>query len=307
MKVENNMYDTIIIGSGPSGLTAALNLRRNDKKVLILEKETIGGQIATSPRVENIPGTVSISGIDFIDKLFDQVTNLGAEFELDEAKKIEKVNNYFKVICNYKTYETKSIVIASGVTHRLMGIPNEEKLVGKGISYCAVCDGAFYKDKDVCLIGDANTALQYAIALSSTCNKIYLNTLFDKFFGDKILIDRVLSKPNIIIEHNLSLTEIIGDNYLEKLVFKNTKTNETKEFKVDGCFIAIGQEPHNEIFKDYVDLERGFIIVDENMKTKTDGIYAVGDCRKKKIRQLVTAFNDASIASFNVVQYLDSL
>ena len=301
------MYDTIVIGAGPSGLTAALNLKRSGKTVLILEKESLGGQIAISPKVENIPGTVSISGADFIDKLFDQVTNLGAEFEIDEVKSLKKENNIFTVTCEYNSYEAKSVIIACGVKHRTMGLPNEENLVGKGISYCAVCDGAFYKDQDVCLIGDANTALQYALVLSSYCHKLYLNTLFDKFFGDNILVERVKQKENIIIEHNLSLTKINGENSLESLEFENTKTKEHKTFNVSGCFIAIGQIPDNEKFKEYVDLEKGFILVNEDMETKTKGLYAVGDCRKKKIRQLVTAFNDASIAAYFAAQYIESL
>ncbi len=301
------MYDAIVIGAGPSGLTAALNLKRSGKTVLILEKESLGGQIAISPKVENIPGTVSISGADFIDKLFDQVTNLGAEFEIDEVKSLNKENNIFTVTCEYNTYEAKSVIIACGVKHRTMGLPNEENLVGKGISYCAVCDGAFYKDQDVCLIGDANTALQYALVLSSYCHKLYLNTLFDKFFGDNILVERVKQKENIIIEHNLSLKKINGENSLESLEFENTKTKEIKTFNVTGCFIAIGQIPDNEKFKDFVDLEKGFILVNEDMETKTKGLYAIGDCRKKKIRQLVTAFNDASIAAYFAAQYIESL
>ena len=186
------MLDTIIIGAGPSGLSCALNLRRDNKEVLLIEKEGIGGQIAKSPKVENIPGTKSISGLEFVDNLTAQVMDLGANFEFDEVISITKENNIFKVNTKYNSFESKTVIIATGAKHRKMNLPNEDELIGKGISYCAVCDGAFYKDQDVVLIGDANTALQYSLVLSSYCKHVYLNTLFDKFFGDKILVSRVL-------------------------------------------------------------------------------------------------------------------
>ncbi len=300
------MFDTIIIGGGPSGLSAALNLRRDNKTVLIIEKEGIGGQIAKSPKVENIPGTKSISGLEFVDNLTSQVMDLGAEFEFDEVLEVKKINTYFEVKTTYNSFQSKTIIIATGAKHRKMNLPHEDELIGKGISYCAVCDGAFYKDQDVVLIGDANTALQYALVLASYCKHVYLNTLFDKFFGDKILIDRVLTKENIIVEHNLNLIKINGTNELESLVFENTKTKEIKEFKTNGCFIAIGQIPQNEIFKDLVDLNKGFIVTNEKMETKTEGVYAIGDCRDKLLRQLTTSFNDGSIASYFVSHYIDT-
>ena len=302
-------YDIAIIGAGPSGMTAALYSLRAGKSVLLLEKETIGGQISSSPLLENYPSINKISGLEFSNNLFQQIIDLGVAFELDEVIDIEKDNDEFNIKCQFSCYKSKSIILATGVKHRHINVENEEKLIGHGVSYCAVCDGAFYKNEDVCIIGDANTALQYAILLSNYCNKVYLNTLFDRFFGDNILIERVKERNNIIIEHNLSLTKFKENNgELQGLVFKNTKTNELKEFAVKGCFIAIGQIPDNEKFSNLVALNNdGFIITNEKMETLTPGVYACGDCKEKQVRQVVTAINDGAIASIYACQYLDSL
>ncbi len=302
------MFDTIIIGAGPAGMSAALYLLRENKKVLLLEKETIGGQIAESPRLENYPSIKEISGLDFSNNLFDQITSLGVEFDLDEVASVQKLEEkHFLVKTKYSEYEGKSIIIATGCKHRKLGLENEDKLIGHGISYCAVCDGAFYKEKDVILIGDANTALQYAISLSSTCNKVTIATLFDKFFADKILIDKLKELKNITIFHNLSSKKLIGENELQAIEFVNTKTNEIVTIPADGAFIAIGQVPDNEKFANLVDLENGFILVDENKQTKTKGVFAVGDCIKKKIRQVITATSDGAIAALTSARYIDNL
>lgn len=299
--------DTIVIGGGPAGLTAALYLLRAGKSVLILEKENFGGQIAESPRLENFPSIKRISGLDFSSQLFDQVTALGAAFELEEAQKVEVVPGGFKVHTNYGDHESRSVIIATGVTHRKLGNPREEELTGHGVSYCAVCDGAFYKGEDVVLIGDANTALQYAIMLSEGCHKVTICTLFDKFFADDILIKAMEKVPNIEYFHNLSLKEFRGDKELTSCVFTDTKTKEEKEFPCAGAFIAIGQIPHNEAFLNLVDEEKGYILTDESMKTKTPGLYAVGDCRKKAIRQVITATSDGAIAAISLANYLNTL
>lgn len=186
-----------------------------------------------------------------------------------------------------------------------MNLPNEEKLIGKGISYCAVCDGAFYKDQDVVLIGDANTALQYALVLSNYCKHVYLNTLFDIFFADKILVDRISEKENIIIKHNLNLIQINGIEKLESLIFEDTKTKEKVTYTVPGCFIAIGQIPSNQLFEKLVDLKNGYIVTNDKMETKTEGLFAIGDCRDKLLRQLATSFNDGSVAAYFASHYLE--
>ena len=293
-------YDVIVIGGGPAGMSAALNLKRMGKSVIILEKEAFGGQIATSPRVENIPGFKEISGLDFSNLFFDQLLELEVEFELEEVLEVKKDDNLFHVKTNYNEYESKAVVIAAGVTHRHMGIPREEELVGKGVSYCAVCDGAFFKDKDVAVIGDANSALQYALNLTNYCNKVYLCMLFDRFFADSILINRVLKNDKIIITKQISLLEFLGEDELTGLRFENTQTHEEVKFDVSGVFIAIGQVPHNDLYKDLVELDRGYIVTDSFMKTKTPGLYAVGDCTKKAYRQVSTAVADGLIAAVSI-------
>lgn len=298
------MKDIIIVGGGPSGMTAALYALRSNKSVLILEKENFGGQIANSPRVENFPSIKEISGLDLSDHMFSQITDLGAEFELEDVESIEKKDGFFVVKTNYNIYESKTVILANGVKHRLMNLPNEQELIGNGISFCAVCDGPMYKGKEVYLIGDANTAIQYALLLSNYCTKVHMFTLFDKFFGDQIIIDRLKAKENIIVTHNMNLVEYKGTSSLEGLVFEDTKTKQRSEFRTDNVFVAIGQIPQNERFKDLVELDRGYIVTDNNMMTKTPGIFAIGDTRKKEIRQLVTACNDGAIAALAAVKYI---
>ncbi len=294
------MVDIIIVGGGPSGMSAALYALRSNKSVLILEKENFGGQIANSPRVENYPSIKEISGLD----LFEQITDLGAQFELEDVLKIEKKADKFVVTTNYRTYESKAVILANGVKHRLMNLPNEENLIGNGVSFCAVCDGPMYKGKEVYLIGDANTALQYALLLSNYCTKVHMFTLFDRFFGDQILIDRLLYKENILIKHNMNLIQYLGEDKLTGLVFEDTKSKEKTEYPTDNVFIAIGQVPQNEAFADLVDLDKGFIVTDESMSTKTPGLFACGDTRKKETRQVVTACNDGAIAALSAVKYI---
>ena len=299
------MTDIIVIGGGPSGMSAALYALRSNKSVLILEKENFGGQIANSPRVENYPTIKEISGLDLSDKMFEQIMDLGAQFELEDVLKVEKCDDKFVVTTNYRTYESKAVIIANGVKHRLMNLPNEENLIGKGVSFCAVCDGPMYKGKDVYLIGDANTALQYALLLSNYCTKVHMFTLFDKFFGDQILINRLKAKENILVKHNMNLIQYLGEDKLEGLVFEDTQTKEKQEYSTDNVFIAIGQIPHNEIFANLVELNKGYIVTDESMRTKTPGVFACGDTRQKEIRQVITACNDGAIAALSAVKYLD--
>ena len=299
------MIDVVVIGGGPAGMSVALNLLRAGRSVLILEKENFGGQIANSPRVENIPGTKEISGLDFAGNLFEQILDLGAKFELEEVTRVLKLENYFEVTTNYNTYEARAVVLANGVKHRKMNLPNEEEFIGKGISFCAVCDGAFYKDKDVYLIGDANTALQYALMLSSICSNVYLFTLFDRFFADQILIDRLVQQDNIHITHNMNLIAYLGQNELAGLRFENTIDRTIHEYPTNNVFVAIGQVSQNDLFKSLVQTdEHGFIITNEKMETSMPGIFAIGDTRKKDVRQVASAIGDASVASVFIDKYL---
>ncbi len=301
------MFDTIIIGCGPSGMTAALYLLRANKSVLLLEKEGIGGQIAESPRLENYPSIPSISGSEFADKLFSQIQDLGAEFEFAEALEIQKEGDTYIVKTDGDVYSARSVILANGCKHRKLGLEREEELTGHGISYCATCDGAFFRDQNVVVIGDANSALQYAIALSEICKHVQIMTLFDRYFADPILVKRVQENPKISAEHEWSAIRFEGNKDLTGVTFQNTKTKETQTIPCQGCFIAIGQIPHNDAYASFVDLNRGFIVTDENMATKTPGLFACGDTRVKKVRQVATAIGDGANAAMNCLAYLSSL
>ena len=300
-----NIYDVIIVGGGPAGMTAAIYALRGGKTVLIIEKSNFGGQIANSPRVENIPGTKAISGLDFSSNLFDQISDLGVEFELEDVEGITKENDIFTVKTNYGEHQSKTVILATGVEHRHTGVAREEELTGKGISYCATCDGAFYKGEEVVLIGDANTAMQYTLLLSNYCKKVTVCALFDHLFADQMLIDQVYSKKNVEVFFNKSLQEFLGEDELTGLRFVDTKTNEEFKINTKGVFICIGQVPDNKRYENLVELDkRGFIVTNDNMETKTPGLYAAGDCCQKEVRQLATAFNDGAIAATKAIQYL---
>lgn len=302
------MHDIIVIGGGPAGMTAALYALRNNKSVLILEKESFGGQIATSPRLENYPTIESISGSEWADRLFEQITNLGAEFELEDVESVEKIDNIFHVKTNYGEHEALAVIVANGVKPRKMGLPNEDDLVGKGVSYCAVCDGPFYKGKEIYLIGDANTALQYALLLSGYCPKVHMLTLFDKLFGDQILIDRVLQTENIDIRHNLLLKKLVEkDGELVAIELEDTISKEKVKFETNNCFIAIGQVSQNEFLEGLIKLNKGFIETDEAMRTSIPGLFAAGDTRVKENKQVITACSDGATAAMSAVKYINTL
>lgn len=300
------MFDVIVIGAGPAGMTAALNVKREGKSVLLLERENFGGQIALSPRVENIPGIKAISGEEYSAQIFDHISELGVEFELEEVESLKKENGIFTVKTNYNEYQSKIVIVATGCEHRHLGVDREEELVGKGVSYCAVCDGAFYKGQEVCLIGDANTALQYALVLSNICTKVHICALFDHLFADNVLIERIKAKENIDVRYNISLQQFVGDDELTGLVFEDTKTKEIVKYDCKAVFIAIGQVPHNDIFKEFVDLENGYIVANDLMETKTEGLLAIGDCRTKVYRQVLTAESDGMIAAIRASRYIDT-
>ncbi len=300
------MYDIIVIGAGAAGMTSALYALRNGKTVLVLEGESLGGQIATSPRLENYPSIKEISGEQFADNLYEQITALGAEVEIDKVTKVEKNSDGFKVITEYGEYEGKSVIIAAGVKHKHLRTDRED-LVGKGVYYCAICDGAFYKGKEVAVIGDANTALQYSLLLAGYCKKVYVYTLFDKFFGDGRLVTALRSKENIEVRPNTSVINFVGDKELEAIEYKDADGNIQRHY-LPAVFIAIGQVPDNKAFEGLVDLDKeGYIIADETCKTKTEGLFVAGDCRTKAVRQVATAVADGAVAATNASVYLESL
>lgn len=303
------MYDVIVIGAGAAGMTAALYALRNGKKVLVLEGESLGGQIATSPRLENFPSIKEISGEAFADNLYEQIDALGAEVEIERAVKIEKrAEGDFLVHTEYGRYEGKSVIIAAGVKHKQLKTKHDcEHLVGKGVYYCAVCDGPFYKGREVALVGDANTALQYALLLSGYCKKVYMYTLFDKFFGDANLVKAVRAKDNVEVRPNTSVVDFIGESELDAIEYTD-KDGKLCRQEIPAVFVAIGQVPDNAAFANVADLdEAGYIVADESCKTRTAGVFVAGDCRTKAVRQVSTAVSDGAIAATNASLYLESL
>ena len=303
------MYDIIVIGAGAAGMTSALYALRNGQKVLVLEGDSLGGQIATSPRLENYPSIKEISGEAFADNLFDQITALGAEVEIEKAVHIEKIREkHFLVKTEYSEYEAKSVIIAAGVKHKHLKTKHErEDLVGKGVYYCAVCDGPFYKGREVAVIGDANTALQYALLLSGYCKKVYMYTLFDKFFGDANLVKALRAKENIEVRPNTNVVDFIGETELEGIEYTDKDGNLCRQ-EIPAVFVAIGQVPDNAAFANVADLDcAGYIIADETCKTRTEGVFVAGDCRTKAVRQVSTAVGDGAVAATNASLYLENL
>ena len=297
-----NIYDIIIIGGGPSGLTAAVYARRADKTVLVMEKGTFGGQITSSPKVENIPGFISVSGNEFADKLMEQAMELGAEVECLEAFSIEN-GDVKKVVTDDGDYYAKAVIIATGTRHRLLGLPKEEDFIGNGISFCAVCDGAFYKDKTVAVIGGGNSALQEAILLSSLCEKVYLIQNLSFFTGEEKLISEMKTISNIIPITDSTVTALKGDDTLTGITIRTG--DEARDIAIDGMFTAIGLIPELEPFSKLIRVNNyGYADSNESCTTNVDGIFVAGDCRSKRIRQVATAVSDGAIAALAAIEYI---
>ncbi|MBO7449685.1 MAG: thioredoxin-disulfide reductase [Clostridiales bacterium] len=294
------MYDIIIVGAGTAGLTAAIYARRAGKSVVIYESETYGGQIINTPEIENYPGIKNVSGYKFATDLYEQAVALGAELVFDKIVKIEgSFEEGFTLTTEFKkTCEGKTIILACGAKNRHLGLPMEERLLGRGISYCATCDGAFFKGKDVAVNGGGNTALEDAIYLAGLCNKVYLVHRRDEFRGEKALSDIVRSTPNIELVLNSTVTELKGEKKLEAITVKDTVTSGERDINVEALFVAIGQVPSNEPFAELVALDNsGYVIAGEDCKTNVKGIFAAGDGRTKTLRQLTTAAADGAVSA----------
>ncbi len=302
------MHDIIIIGAGPAGLTAALYALRADKSVLVLEKGTFGGQITYSPQIENYPGFASMSGNEFAEKLVDQVISQGAEIEMETVTAIRDNGATKTVVTEDGEHEAKAVIIATGVKHRQTGLPKENELVGAGISYCAVCDGAFFKGQTVAVLGGGNSALQEAVLLSDTCKKVYVIQNLDYFTGEARLVEKLKEKDNVEFIMGTVISELKGEKSLEGLVLKKESDSSITELAVDGLFVAIGLIPNNAAFADIAGLnEWGYIDSDESCVTKTAGVFVAGDCRQKQIRQITTATADGSIAALAACKYIDAM
>ena len=301
------MHDIIIVGAGPAGLTAAIYALRADKSVLLFERGAFGGQMTYSPKIENFPGTISASGTEIADKLVEQVINLGGEFELGEVISVNDNGDTTTVVADCGEYEAKAVIIANGVKHRMLGLEKEEELVGEGISFCAVCDGAFYKNKDVAVIGGGNSALQEAVLLSDVAKSVTIVQNLSKLTGEGRLQNAVSEKENIKVITDTVVTEYLTEaGSLRGIKVKNTESGDISDITVDGVFVAIGLIPENDIFGSLAELnERGYFASGEDCTTKTPGIFVAGDCRSKRIRQVTTACADGAVAALAACEYLD--
>lgn len=299
------MYDIIIIGAGTAGLTAAIYGVRAGKSVLVFEGESYGGQIIYTPEVENYPGIKNISGYMFANNLYEQASSLGGEFSFEKVIKIEEKNDIKIVYTEDSSFECKTIIIATGAKYRNLGVLNEEKFIGSGISYCATCDGAFYRDKNVAVIGGGNTALEDALFLSNFCTKVYLVHRRDQFRGEQAIVDKLKTKDNVEFVFDSVVTDLIGDEFISGITIKNLKKEENSNLIVDGIFVAVGQLPQNQIFKQLIELDASeYIIAGEDCKTNIKGIFTAGDCRTKTLRQLTTAASDGAIAATSACEYI---
>ena len=304
------MYDIIVIGAGPAGLTAAIYARRAEKSVLVIEKDTFGGQITHSPRVENYPGFLAMSGVEFADKLMEQAMEQGAEIELDTVTGIKGEAGNYTVKCEGGEFFARTVIIATGSKHRTLGLDGEFKYTGEGISYCAVCDGAFYRGKTVAVIGGGNSALQDAVLLSESCPKVYVVQNLAFLTGESRLRQILAARDNVEIIYSTVVTEIVGDAEFGGIKIKNTETGAESTLAVDGMFVAIGQQPENEPFADRVRLsDYGYIVAGESCVPEgaDAGIFTAGDCRTKAVRQITTATADGAVAALAAIRFIDSL
>lgn len=304
------MYDIIIIGAGTAGLSAAIYGVRAGKKVLILEEKNYGGQIINSPEIENYPGIRKISGYEFAKNLFEQATELGAEYRQERVTGIKDNGEKKEVLSKAasgeeKNYETRTVILATGVKRRMLGVEREEELIGAGVSYCATCDGMFFRGREVAVVGGGNTALEDAMFLSGYCKKVYVIHRRQEFRGEDKMVQNLKEKENVTFLLNSVVAKLQGDKMLEGILLKDVRTGKEQDLKVSGVFVAIGQIPDNEAFADLVETdETGYIQASEDCETKVPGIYTAGDCRTKAVRQLATAASDGAVAALAACEYM---
>ena len=297
------IYDIIVIGGGPAGLTAAIYARRAGKSVLVIEKGAFGGQITWSPKVENFPSHSSLSGAELGDLMMEQAMEQGAEIELDEAQSVSVDGDIKTVKCEYGSFQCRALIIATGAKPRMLGLEREEELVGAGVCFCAVCDGAFYKDRAVAVTGGGNSALQDAMLLSEKCSKVYLIHRRDSFRGEAKLVEALREKENVEFILNARIEKLLGEEELSGLLLRQEEKE--RELAVDGLFVAIGHAPDNEAFRDVIELdEAGYALAGEDCLGAVPGVFVAGDCRRKKVRQVTTAVADGSVAALAACEWL---
>ncbi len=298
------MYDIIIIGAGPAGLTAAIYARRAEKSVLVIEKGVFGGQVTFSPKIENYPGFGELTGTELADKMVEHAISLGAEFEMETVTAIRD-GDVKEVVTENGTFQGKTVIIATGAAHRHLGVEGEEKYLGNGISFCAVCDGAFYAGQDVTVIGGGNSALQEAILLSATSKKVTVIQNLPTLTGEEALQNTLKSKENVEIICSSVVSGFTGEDTLEGIIIKNADTGEETTVPCDGCFVAIGLIPATDFIKGDIKLNfYGYVDATESCKTNMDGVFVAGDCRSKEIRQITTATADGATAALAAIKYI---
>jgi len=298
------MYDIIIIGCGPAGMSAAVYGARANKNVLILECESIGGQMASAPRIDNYPGYTSIMGNELADKMYESVEKLGIDIEIEKALEVSVKDDIITVKTDVKEYQTRSLIIATGSKYKTLGIPSEEKFIGNGISFCVQCDGSFYKGKTVAVIGGANSALGNALLLSDICKKVYLIHHSKEFKAEAMLQDKVLKKDNIEVIFESEIIEYLGDIDLTGVKLKTPEGEVVKE--VDGVFLSIGTIPEGKFVKNILNVDDTGYIISNDCTTNIPGIFVAGDCRTKKTRQITVATGDGTNAALLAIDYLNS-
>lgn len=298
-------YDLVIVGSGPAGLAAAIYAERARIRTLVIEKGMVsGGQVLTTYEVDNYPGLPGVGGYDLGTKFREHADNLGAQFAEDEVLRIEDAGDVKRIVCEHETYEAKTVILATGASHRKLAVPGEEELAGMGVSYCATCDGAFFRKKVTAVIGGGDVALEDAIFLSRMCEKVYLIHRRDEFRGAKSIQEQVFSRENIEVVWDTVVERITGTEKVEALAVKNVKTGEEREISVSGVFVAVGITPASQAFEGLVEMDHGYIKAGEDCCTSCPGIFAAGDVRTKPLRQIITAAADGANAVTSVERYL---
>jgi len=305
---EEKVYDVIIIGAGPSGMTAAVYTSRANLKTVMIERGIPGGQMANTEEIENYPGYESILGPDLANKMLEHAKKFGTEYAYGDVKEIVEDGDFKIVKTGNGDYKAKAVIIATGAKPRLLGVPGEKELAGRGVSYCAVCDGAFFKNKELVVIGGGDSAVEEAVFLTKYASKVTIIHRRDEFRAQKILQDRAFKNDKIEYIWNTTVEEILGENRVEGVRIKSKETGEVKDFPAQGAFIYVGMDPLTEPFKGLgITNEAGYILANDNMETKIPGIFASGDVREKTLRQVVTATGDGSIAAMAAQHYIESL
>ena len=302
------MYDIIVVGAGPAGMTAAIYARRAGRTVLVLEALSYGGQILNTPDIENYPVEAHISGFDFSTRVYEQAKGLGAEFAFEKAVELRDEGGVKTVVTTKNTYQAKAVILATGSENRKLGLEDEARLTGKGVSYCATCDGNFYRNKVVAVVGGGNTALEDALYLADLAKQVYLIHRRDSFRGDDTNVRRLMERENVEIIYNANVTRLIAEKRLKAIEVTDKLDGSVRTIELNGLFVAVGRVPENQNFANLVPLdEAGYVLAGEDCHTPTPGVFVAGDNRAKALRQLVTATADGAMAATEALKYLGTL